>query len=508
MSHPAVNLYSITHWLIKTIISYVRRHPFFCGSLVIHSAILYLLYSYGSYTVDLQKHQQAQVDVTQSVQKAQQKDMQKRIDDMEKIKNLLERSANKKVTASPEADSDNQVEPESSPGEKSPAELLAKAQEMSHVIKAIEKDIKAEELTKLLNIPKEEALKKIEEKLSEPQEKTKKPESDEALAVKKLEAEARSTLEQRKKDLDAKKSGTKIELAQESQSDKKNQNDKSDAKRGSGSKGEGENGKADGAAHQQGENKKGGGANGNGMHGDGGGLPESGLARDTIEDDQLNSEEIDEFLVESSYAMGNENKFFDASMGHIPEVKGGERKQAGRIIGAGGYFAERIYLNSWYVIGPFKGNSDAALYKNPSYPPEQLVDLDAVYFGKDERILKWQYVVRGSYPFVPPDLAEDSVYYGYTEMSLENAQDLWMWCGADDDMQVWLNEHLVWAGGNIAKQNFFDTIYIGSKSYRKNWNLTEGKRLVHFQQGRNKLLFKLSNGPNRVGIFASIILTH
>jgi hypothetical protein len=176
-------------------------------------------------------------------------------------------------------------------------------------------------------------------------------------------------------------------------------------------------------------------------------------------------------------------------------------------LGAGGDFAERVYLNAWYVIGPFNGNSHGALYRNPSYPPEQLVDLDAVYFGKDERILKWRYLASGEYPFVPPDRAEDAVYYGYTEVSLKQASDLWVWCGADDDLQVWLNDRLIWAGGNIAKQSFFDKIYSPYNNYAKTWNLSEGKRLVHFQQGRNKLLFKLSNGPNRVGIFASIILT-
>lgn len=503
MGYTTINLYSMSRWLIKIIIAYMRRYPFFCSSLAIHSVILYFLYSYGSYTVELQMHQQAQVDVTQSVQKAQQTDMQKRIDDMEKIKRLLERSADKTVADLPTADTDNQAESNNKSGPKSPAELLAKAKEMSQAINTIAKDIKAEELARLLNIPKDEALKKVEEKIAAAQANAKKSEQDEAATVKKLEAEARSALEQRKKDLDAKKAGTKVELVQGAQSDK---NNKSEAKRGSGSKGQGENGSADGVANQQNENKNGSGANGNGMHGEGGGLRDSSATKSEIENDHLNRQEIDQYLMDSSYTMGKENNFFDAGMGHIPAVKGGERKQAGRIIGVGGNFAERIYLNSWYVIGPFKGNSYGALYNNPSYPPEQLVDLDAVYFGKDERILKWQYIASGEYPFVPPDLAEDAVYYGYTELAVE-AQDLWMWCGADDDMQVWLNEHLVWAGGNIAKQSFFDTIYIGSNSYRKNWNLTEGKRLVHFQQGNNKLLFKLSNGPNRLGIFASIILT-
>jgi hypothetical protein len=492
MKHDAINLYSISRWLIKHFIAYVRRHPFFCGSLAVHAVVLYLLYSYGSYSIDLQLHQQAHMDVAQSVQKAQQADMQKRIDDMQKIKRLLEKSAN--GTAATEIA--QSAKPQSL------EDLLAKAKEVSAEIKTIEKNIKADELAKLLNIPREEALKKVEEKLAT--DKTKIPTQQEtnAQAVKRLESEARSALEQRKKELDEKNAGIKVALTQ---AEKQNSDDKSEAKSGTGNQGKGQNGNAD---NQQSANQKGDGANGNGAHGNGGGsFAGSGSTKSKLEDDKSGSSEISEFLIDSSYAMATGNNFFDGSMGLIPVVRGDEKKQTARIIGAGGNFAERIYLNAWYIIGPFKGNSHGALYNNPSYPPEQLVDLDAVYFGKNERILKWQYLASGQYPFVPPDLAEDAVYYGYTEVALEHAQDLWMWCGADDDLQVWLNEHLVWAGGNIAKQSFFDTIYIGSSNYRKNWNLTEGKRLVHFQQGNNKLLFKLSNGPNRFGIFASIILT-
>lgn len=467
------NLHIFIQWLLSKIVAYVRLHPFFSCSLAVHAVILYLLYSYGTYQLDVKALQQAHVDVVKSEKRAQQMDMAQRIDDMKKIKRLLEKSANKAPSDNPDTGA--------SSAEKSPEELLAEAQEMSQSIKDLQQDIKAEDLAKLLDIPKEEALKKIEERLKQEQS-AKTPETEKPIAdnIKDLEAEARSTLEERKQELEAKKDGTKVELA------KNNQTESSSDQEGEGGNGQGKNGN---------------GSNGMGSHGSQqeGFLTSPEQAADSVR-------EMDKFLVDSTYDMKGTN-FFDMRTARMPEVQGKEIKKSGRMLGAGGSFAERFYLNSWYVIGPFTGNSDAALYKNPSYPPEELVDLDAVYFGKNGRVLKWQYLNSGKYPFEPPDLAEDAVYYGYTEVSFAKAQDVWMWCGADDDMQVWLNKHLVWAGGNVAKQHFFDSVYNTRGSYHRQWNLTEGKRLVHFQQGTNKLLFKLSNGPNRFGVFASIILT-
>ncbi len=479
----AYTLNDLIRWLIKQLIVFVRRHPFFSCSLVVHAVVLYLLYSYGTYQLDTKALQQAHIDVAQSVKRAQQVDMEKRIEDMKKIKKLLEQSANK--TSSDDTDS------KANDDSKSPEELLAEAKKMSQAIKILQQDIKAEDLAKLLNISKEEALKKIEERAKQEQENIK-PEAEKAAteSVKDMEAEARSTLEQRKKELDAQQQGTKVALENHEQSANTEHADANSGQQGQ--QGQGVNGEGKNNSY---------GSNQHGMA--------AGKAADqnTDPDATKNLREMEEFLTESSYGMKGRQDFFDIGAAHMPRARGNEVKQSGRIIGPGGSFAERFYLNSWYVIGPFQGNSQEALYHNPSYPPEENVDLDAVYFGKDGRILKWQYLNSGEYPFVPPDREEDAVYYGYTEVLFAQAQDLWMWCGADDDMQLWLNQHLIWAGGNIAKQSFFDSIYLDGKHYRSQWNLTEAKRLVHFPQGRNKLLFKLSNGPNRVGIFASIVLT-
>jgi hypothetical protein len=181
------------------------------------------------------------------------------------------------------------------------------------------------------------------------------------------------------------------------------------------------------------------------------------------------------------------------------------RKGSARLLGAGGEFSNRVYVNSWYLIGPFPGKHGKDMFNNDSYPPEQAVVLDAAYRGKDGRFLTWRYFHAASYPLVPPDIVEDSVYYGYTEMMMDKDRDMTMWLGADDDAQVWVNDQLVWKGGNVNKQWFFDAVFNSGVDYSTAYNLNEGKVPVHFTKGRNKLFFKLSNGPNKG--FLSMVLT-
>jgi hypothetical protein len=200
------------------------------------------------------------------------------------------------------------------------------------------------------------------------------------------------------------------------------------------------------------------------------------------------------------------NDFFDGGALEIPAVDASSLVRGrGRMLGAGGQYATRVYLNTWYLIGPFPGRHNEGLFDNPAYPPEKAVLLDAVYFGKDKRLLKWRYVTAQRYPLVPPDLAEDSVYYGYTEVFVDQACDLTAWIGVDDDVQIYLNDRLVWKGGNVNKRPYFDAIFNPNTPYLRDYNRTEGTRLLHFNKGRNRVFFKMSNGPNDP--FLSMVLT-
>ena len=203
---------------------------------------------------------------------------------------------------------------------------------------------------------------------------------------------------------------------------------------------------------------------------------------------------------------GFDGEMFDRGPGHIPAVDpAAMRKGAGRKLGPGGEFTNRVYVNSWYLIGPFPGKHGRDMFATDSFPPERAVVLDAAYRGKDGRVLTWRYMESPAYPLQPPDMAEDSVYYGYTELMMDGERDLAMWIGADDDVQVWINDRLEWKGGNVNKLSFFQKVYDNWNYYATSYNHNEGKVTVHFRKGRNKVFFKLSNGPNKA--FFSMVLT-
>ncbi|HEV8690960.1 MAG TPA: hypothetical protein VGQ91_11735, partial [Ideonella sp.] len=92
------------------------------------------------------------------------------------------------------------------------------------------------------------------------------------------------------------------------------------------------------------------------------------------------------------------------------------RTAAGRVFGPGGAFANRVYLDSWYVIGPFTGEGENPI--DAVFPPEEGIDLDGSYRGLDGRIVGWHYASRGFYPFIPPQREERAVYYAYTELRI------------------------------------------------------------------------------------------
>ncbi|HEY8938779.1 MAG TPA: hypothetical protein VIM59_01275 [Cellvibrio sp.] len=441
------------------LVAFIRRYPWLFLSLIIHVIIIVAIANHNAETLKIRQHKQYEQQkekVSSSMQKAKQVEITQRADNIDKIKSLMEKSVKPAI---PKANTEKQHQKNSTI--KTPKALLAEAQKSMEEIKKIVDIARSEELSRILNISKEEALERVQKEnlkketrkqAAREQQKDKSNSSPEeaAKSIQKLEQEAHAILSQRQKQLD-----------------KMNFN----------------RGDRDGV-----------GRSGNGLQTDGGTDTGQALAA------------INLFLSKSSYEMP---KSSFVNIDFIPAAEGTAHKKAGRVIGAGGEYAERIYLNSWYLIGPFAGFAGEKLFDNPSYPPEQLVDLDAEYFGKDDRVLTWQYFNTNRYPLIPPDPAEDAVYYGYTEIKIDKATDVWLWVGADDDIKIWLNDNLVWVGG-YSKQWFFDEIYVRRQQYLSQWNVSEDKIRIHLNAGRNKILFKLSNGPNAAainGYFASLVLT-
>ncbi len=191
------------------------------------------------------------------------------------------------------------------------------------------------------------------------------------------------------------------------------------------------------------------------------------------------------------------NDFVDLWLDHIPPVnRQNPKKVAGRILKNGGQYADRVFVNSWYIIGPFA--------RSGKHPPEYAVDLDAVYYGKENRTVSWQYVSNSQYPLIPPQTDKAGVFYGYTEIMVEREQDLWVWIGADDFASLELNDKLIW-NSDVFNKKFNDLAYAKSNPEQSNWNLTEYKRLVRFKAGRNTFKFKLTNSDTTT--FFSVVLT-
>lgn len=445
-------------FLLVAAVRQVVRRPYLSISVVTHAALLALLYYFGSYQPELRRQD---AEVASSLRATNLASTAKRLQDLQTIKQLMEKSADR-------ADAQPEPNPSPSTSPQTPREMVERARELSQAIDALDEEIKAEELAELTGVPEAPPAAEPSE-AAVPETIT---EEKAAREVAELEAKARVTLGQRQRRLEAKENGVQVERREQS---------------GAGEKGAGEQGAGGAAAAPPGKP----------------GRPSS--VRDEIGEFIAERESIEHTPGSTTYD-DPDGGIFERGNVEIPSVDATSLVRGrGRMLGAGGEYANRVYLNTWYIIGPFPGRHGRGLFDNPSYPPEKAVLLDAVYFGKDKRLLKWRYVTAQSYPLVPPDLVEDSVYYGYTEVFVDQACDLTAWIGVDDDVQIYLNGHRVWEGGNVNKQSYFDAIFNPNTTYLRDYNRTEGKRVLHFKQGRNKIFFKLSNGPNDP--FLSMVLT-
>lgn len=161
--------------------------------------------------------------------------------------------------------------------------------------------------------------------------------------------------------------------------------------------------------------------------------------------------------------------------------------------GADGLPAKWMYLNSWYVIGPFPNPNRVNLRRK--FPPESVVDLDATYIGKDGRTVRWEFMqARSSHPrdswrsegkaeTVPFTAEEYGIWYAYAELVVDRACDRWVAIGSDDRSDVWVNDQPVW----------------GSSNKLKSWNIAEGYRRIHLEAGRNRILARIENGWHSLG---------
>jgi hypothetical protein len=160
----------------------------------------------------------------------------------------------------------------------------------------------------------------------------------------------------------------------------------------------------------------------------------------------------------------------------------------GRKILPGAPASAWMYVDSWYTIGPFPNPQRANI--NRSFPPEQGIDLDAAYLGKDNRTIHWKFVQSAGPLIVPADPEEYGIYYAYTELWFDRPRDLWIAVGSDDKSTLWIDDRQVWISSDVLK----------------GWHIDEGLRRVHFKQGLNRIVYRLENGWRGMGLSLVICL--
>jgi len=172
--------------------------------------------------------------------------------------------------------------------------------------------------------------------------------------------------------------------------------------------------------------------------------------------------------------------------GEVPDEKGMMAAAPGRHIAAGLPKAEWLYIDSWNLIGPFP-NPDRR-NKDRQFPPETVIDLDAVYEGNENKPVRWRFVQTGRPVVTFPEAY--TITYAHTELWFDEPRDLWIATGADDAGRLWINGLLVWKAVDSLKP----------------WNISESYRKVSFKKGLNRILFRVENGPGQ-GWFSLLLRT-
>ncbi len=142
-------------------------------------------------------------------------------------------------------------------------------------------------------------------------------------------------------------------------------------------------------------------------------------------------------------------------------------------------------LGPWWVIHPFD-NADEKGF-DTVYPPEVKIDLEKEYIGKDGRKIKW-YKTNNRGQNVFSNVPEDDVTgYALTYFESERDQKYLLSLGSDDTIKIWVNDQLIF-----------------SKYVHR--ALSRGDDVIELpvSKGRNKILFKITNGYGPWGFFADI----
>lgn len=461
---------------------------FWLQSAVLHGLALLAAFLFGSYAVSQEKVRTNTVKVAQSIdrtERVQKQKVEKKVTDSSQRVQQIEARMRK---LSGEKDTEPAPKPEIEDPKKKLEQALEKARKSLEKIEKLEQKAKAVELARILKIPVDQALKRLPPPPPKPTESPL-PLTDKQIADKiaDYEKQAKKILDGQEKKETRKNEGT--QLAQNQANKKSQTGDTVDSSLDRTVK-MAKNSLSSGAAQGASQSTGGVGA----TRADGG---RGGTVTGTV----MGDAGAGEGRVENR-GVGEPDRVYEGTSTTQKLAKESVRGFDGRIIGAGAEFTNRVYLNAWYVIGPFAASN--AAYQE-ALPPESGVDLDAAYFGKGRQLLQWKYHETKSYPYVPPHAEGDAVYYGYTEIMLDKDRVLIADIGSDDDAKIWVNDTLVWRGNNAQKPWYRNGGFRPLQYERETYNLTEGSIKLNLKKGRNKILFRLFNGY--ADVFFSMVLS-
>ena len=453
---------------------FAARHPYFTLALLLHVVVLGGLYEIGSVAIECATETRSGTRIAASLEEARRLQLQRYVQHLEEMQRRLDAAIGAPSNDNAAGGATEAAQAASQPRRDAKA-MLERAQALTERIEHREQAQRAKELARLLRIPPERALAMV---TAEDQAKraTQAPlPSDPASAAAQLEQRARQALERQVRRDAQGESGSPLTLTRGS-----NQGSAGSGKgqgNGSGQSGSGSHGSGNGAGGGSGR----GSGRGNGSDGD-----DTALAGGPLQ--------AERGLVD----VRNYTRAADLPQVAPASVRAGR----GRVLGHGGELADRVYLDQWYTVGPFEARGPRSLQE--AYPPEWGVDLDAVYRGKNGRLLEWVLADSAAYPFIPPDRAEDAIFYAWTQVRVERDTTVWLDIGADDDSKLWVNDALVWVSGDEDKA-WYHQPFTSLDQRIAAYDLVEGRRRVTLHAGRNTLLFKLYNGIDLM--FLSVVIT-
>jgi hypothetical protein len=466
-----------------------RRGPWLIASLAAHGVLAASLYTAGPVRVAIKRDEGVRARVAQSLQHTAQRQMRRELRAMEEIRDALAESA-------------GEAGGEGKGGKDAPwsPDPAVQARELDRQIGQVQQKIRATEMARLLRIPEAEALKRVQlDEARKPRPAPPRHASPE-VQVAQLAQQAKAALAQRRAQLLAQQQGVAIKPEAGELKPGRPQGGKAGQGPGSG-KSAGQGGQGQRSGQMSGQGGQGGRPGGNGIvqnsawRGSKVEALVSGLALGAP--GAITGSSIDM----SSNAF-SDSRSFGAFLEPPPVDAASMRTGRGRTIGAGGAYANRVFLDTWYVIGPFEGAGHDS--QNAIYPPERGVDLDAVYYGKNDLPVRWTFQQDARYPSIPLPRAANAVYYAYTEVEVDRDMDLWVWIGGDDDTKMWFNDRLVWLSGDGIDKPWYRQAFMTLPEMRT-LNLTEGQRRLHFNKGHNSILLKLYNGVDLM--FYSVVLS-